>query len=175
MNVKTTLLRLLRRQTPEQYRIIEAVDVLARLVTTDTVDEQMSLDDVLPATRFLISRNPNPSRQLLTEMDWSPVDAAALFVLEYCRRELESGRHHACRGVLMEKGMGYHRVFDACVDHLRKAGRYDVARAERERDALAEAIQQAGQCDWPISGDSLGSEDSESTSYILPIATPANE
>lgn len=175
MNVKATVLRLLQRQTPEQYRIVETVDGLARLVASNTVEEQLALDDALSASRFLIARNPKASRQLLTEMGWSPVDAAALFVLQYCRRELESGRHHACRGVLMEKGMGYHRVFDACVDHLRKAGRYDVARAERERDALAEAIQQAGQCDWPISGDLLESEDSESTSYIRPIATPANE
>ena len=90
------------------------------------------------------ARNPNASRQLLVEMGWCPLDAAALFVLQYCRRELESGRHHVYQGVLMEKGKGYRLVFDACVDCLWKAGRYDGVRAELERDTLAEAIQQVG-------------------------------
>lgn len=144
MSIKATVLRLLRRQTREQYQIIEAVDVFGRLVTANTVDEQMAIHDALSASRFLIARNPNPSRQLLTEMRWSPLDAAALFVLQYCRRELESGRHHAYRGVLMKKGKGYRLVFDACLDCLSKAGRYDGVRAEHERDALAEAIQQVG-------------------------------
>jgi hypothetical protein len=78
-------------------------------------------------------------------MGWSPLDAAALFVLQWCRRELEAGRHHVYSGVLMEKGKGYRRVFDACLDCLSKAGRYDGARVEQERNALAEAIQQAGE------------------------------
>jgi hypothetical protein len=145
MSMKTTVLRLLRRQTAEQYRIIEAVDVFGQSVTANSPDEQMALHDALSASRFLITRNSKPSRQLLTEMGWSPLDAVALFVLQYCRRELESGRHHAYRGVLMEKGKGYRRVFDACVDCLSKAGRYDGARVENERGALAEAIQQAGE------------------------------
>jgi hypothetical protein len=145
MSIKATVLRLLRRQALEQYRIIEAVDVFGRSVTPNSPDEQIALHEALSASRFVIARNPNPSRKLLTEMGWSPLDAAALFVLQCCRRELESGRHHAYRGVLMEKGKGYRRVFDACVDCLSKAGRYDETRAEHERDALAEAIQQVGE------------------------------
>lgn len=154
MSIKATVLRLLRRQTLEQYQIIDAVDVFGRSVIADSLDDEIALHDALSASRFLIARNSKPSRQLLTEMGWSPLDAAALFVLRYCRRELESGRHHAYRGVLMEKGNGYRRVFDACLGCLSKAGRYDEARAEHERDALAEAIQQTGQllsCDWPSS------------------------
>ncbi|MEK1925512.1 MAG: hypothetical protein AAAB11_08730 [Rhizobium giardinii] len=144
MSIKATVLRLLRRQTLEQYRIIEAVDVFGQSVTANSPDEQMALHDALSASRFLIARNPNASRQLLVEMGWCPLDAAALFVLQYCRRELESGRHHVYPGVLMEKGKGYRLVFDACVDYLSKAGRYDGVRAELERDTLAEAIQQVG-------------------------------
>jgi hypothetical protein len=143
MSIEAIVLRLLRRQTPEQYRIIESIDVFRRSVTANSPDEQIALHEALSASRFLIARNP--SRQLLTEMGWSPLDAAALFILRWCRQELESGRHHAYRGVLMEKGNGYRQVFDACVDCLSKSGQYDGARAEHERNALAEAIQHAGE------------------------------
>jgi hypothetical protein len=103
MTIKATVLRLLRRQTPEQYRIIEAVDVFGQSVTPNSPDERITLHEALSASRFVIARNPNPSRKLLTEMGWSPLDAAALFILQCCRRELESGRHHAYPGVLLEK------------------------------------------------------------------------
>jgi hypothetical protein len=87
MSTKATVLRLLRRQTREQYQIIEAVSVFGQSVTANSPDEQMALHDALSASRFLIARNPNASRQLLTEMGWSPLDGAALFVLQYCRRD----------------------------------------------------------------------------------------
>lgn len=145
MSIKATVLQLLQRQTREQYRIIEAVDVFGRSVKPNSSHEQIALHEALSASRYVIARNASPSRKLLVEMGWSPLDAAALFILQCCRRELESGRHHAYRGVLMEKGNGYRRIFDACVDCLSKAGRYDGVRAGHERDALAEAIQQAGE------------------------------
>ncbi|MEY9828909.1 hypothetical protein ABIA25_000724 [Sinorhizobium fredii] len=145
MSIKATVLRLLRRQTFEQYQIIEAVSVFGQSVTANSPDEQIALHEALSASRFVIARNSMPSRKLLVDMGWSPLDAAALFILQWCRRELQSGRHHLYRGVLMEKGKGYRRVFDTCVDCLSKAGHYDGARAEHERNALAEAIQQAGE------------------------------
>ena len=145
MSIKATVFRLLRRQTREQYQIIEAVDIFGRFVTANSPDEQIALREAVSASRFVIARNSRPSRQLLTEMGWSPLDAAALFILQWCRRELQSGRHHAYPGVLMAKGKGYRWVFDACVDCLSKAGHYDGARAEHERNALDEAIQQAGE------------------------------
>ncbi|MCV9965125.1 hypothetical protein OIU34_24920 [Pararhizobium sp. BT-229] len=152
MSIKATVLQLLRRQTREQYQIIEAVDVFGRSVTANSQDEQISLREALSAGRFVVARNSNPSRQLLVDMGWSPLDAAALFILQWCRRELQSGRHHVYRGVLMGKGEGYRMIFDACLDCLSKAGRYDEARVKHEQDALAEAIQQAGGllCDWSL-------------------------
>lgn len=83
MSIKATVLRLLRRQTPEQYQIIEALDVFGQSVALNSPDEQIALHEALSASRFLIARNSNPSRKLLTEMGWSPLDAAALFILQW--------------------------------------------------------------------------------------------
>ncbi len=91
MSIKATVLRLIQRQTREQYQIIEAVDIFGRSVAANSPDEQIALHEALSASRSLIARNPNPSRQLLTEMGWSPLEAAALFILRWCRQELESG------------------------------------------------------------------------------------
>jgi len=132
MSIKAAVIRLLRRQTREQYQIIEAVSVFGQSVTANSPDEQIALHEALSASRFVIARNSNPSRKLLTEMGWSPLDAAALFIQQWCRRELQSGRHHVYRGVLMEKGKGYRLVFDACVDCLSKAGHYDGVRSTNE-------------------------------------------
>lgn len=143
-SIREEILRRLRFQSREQFRVIAALDVLARSFQPATPYDAAAMDQIVGDSKVIIAKDGKEVEKLIRDKEWSPLDVAALFAMLSAERALASGASHMYRGALSAKGRGYRAVFEHALKRLEVIGRVDHEIAADRRDQLAEAIAEAG-------------------------------
>lgn len=134
--------RLLLIESAEQQRIYHGVDVLARSFSPTSPHDASEMNAAAAKSKRATSKSQ--AHNLLKNMNWAPLDAAALYVMLYCKRQIATGERQIYRGVPSARGDALHRVFDHALLRLETARRMTADVFDGHRAELAELIRDAG-------------------------------